>query len=732
MSRASHRVFFALLSIVVAAGCIVTRAQQLPGATPNPQASPATTLASVAPQLLAKDSGRDEFTLTTDEGMWLLNDFPSKQLQKLHGFAPSMEWLEHVQLGAVRFAGGCSGSFVSSHGLLMTNHHCASRCIEQLSTAQRDYVKSGFNAKEPKDELKCPNIEVDELVSINDITNQVNTATLGKSGAEYHAASKSIQTKIEKDCATSTELRCDVVSLYRGGRYHLYKYRRFQDVRLVFAPEFAAAFFGGDPDNFMFPRYDLDVAFLRVYENGTPMATSNYFRWSPAGAMQGDLTFVAGHPWHSSRELTVAQLEVLRDQSLPDRLLQLAEARGLLTEFQRRGKEQKRISNHLLFGVENSFKAIKGRVAALGDPEVFTAKVAEEIALRTRASAKPDLKATALHAWDDIAEAERKFEAIRLPYLMLEQGRGFWSELFDHARRLLRATTELTKPNETRLREYTDAQTPVITGQVGSTAPIYEDLEILTLTHSLTKLREELGADNLLVSRVLGQQGPFELATRLVKGTRLKDPKVRKALLEGGVSAVAASRDPMLELARSIDPEARAVRKDYEDNVEAVVEKSAELIAQARFDVLGTNIYPDATGTLRLSFGRVLGYEEGGKVLAPFTDFRRAFDRATGSEPFLLPKSWLDSKSRLDLSTRLNFCTTNDIIGGNSGSPVLNRDAQIVGIIFDGNIHSLGGDYAYEPKKNRAVAVHSVAIMLALDKIYHAKRIVDELQGGRQ
>ncbi len=728
MNRSKQRASGWVLLGIAAVGCIVTRTNQLHQACPEASAPRAVTVASNARQPLANDPSRDELTLTTDEGMWLLNNFPSRQLQKLHGFAPSQQWLEHVQLAAVRFAGGCSGSFVSSHGLLMTNHHCASHCIQQLSTAQKDYVKSGYNAKDSRDELKCPDMEVNQLISISDVTAQVNSATLGHTGAEYHLASKAVQTKIERDCTTSDEIRCDVVSLYRGGRYDLYKYRRFQDIRLVFAPEFEAAFFGGDPDNFMFPRYDLDVAFLRVYEKGQPVVPYSYFRWSPSGPKEGDLTFVPGHPWRSSRELTVAQLEVLRDRSLPDWLLHLAEARGLLTEFQRRGPEQKRISSNLLFGIENSFKANKGRIDALHDPEVFGAKIAEENSLKARVQAKPELKAIVGNAWQDIAEAEHKFAAIRLPYLMLEQGRGFWSELFDHARRLLRATTELTKPNEMRLREYTDAQRPVFMRQVSSAAPIYDELEILTLTYSLTKLREELGADASIVTRVLGKQSPFGLATQLVKGTRLKDAKFRKALLEGGASAIAKSSDPMLELARTIDDEARAVRKDYEDNVAAIVEKSAELIARARFEVFGTSIYPDATGTLRLSFGEVRGYEEGGKIVVPFTDFRRAFERATDNEPFVLPKSWLDSKSRLDLSTRLNFCTTNDIIGGNSGSPVIDQDAQIVGIIFDGNIHSLGGDYAYEPKKNRAIAVDSAAITQALERTYRAQRIVEELQ----
>jgi hypothetical protein len=716
------------IGTIVAAGalgsCIVAR-------EPRPAACSQTQpIVAASPNQRVEASGAPvplDDALKNDEGMWLLNEFPSQRLERLHGFRPSEAWLKHVQLASVRLAGGCSGSFVSEQGLVLTNHHCASRCIEQLSSTRRDYMKLGFNAQEEKQEAKCPEMEVDQLLSIVDVTERVHKATAGRSGAAFNDALKAEQATIESECSNSAEVRCDVISLYRGGRYHLYEYRRFQDVRLVFAPEFATAFFGGDPDNFMFPRYDLDVAFLRVYDRGKPATTSEYFRWSPEGAALGDLTFVAGHPWRTSREMTVAQLIALRDHSLPERLLHLAEARGVLTEYRRQGVEQRRTASSLLFGVENSLKALRGRVAVLREPDVFAAKVAAERQLRARVDASPPLKALTAGAWENIEQAQGRFETFRNQYRLLEQAQGFWSELFEHARRLLRIADESKKPNTERLREYTDAQRAVYTKQVLSPSVIHDELEILTLTYSLTKLREELGVDNELVAGLLAKEGPAGLARRVVLGTRLKDIRYRKALFEGGKVAVDGSTDPMLALARQVDSTARTLRKKYEETFEAVTAKNSELIAQARFALFGTSLYPDATATLRLSFGQILGYEELGTSIPPFSDFSRAFQRATGIEPFELPKSWLDAKPRLNLSSPLNFCTTNDIIGGNSGSPVIDQAARIVGVVFDGNIYSLGGDYVYEPTRGRAVAVHSAAIVEALDKIYGARRILDEL-----
>jgi hypothetical protein len=697
---------------------------------PPPNAPPPSGAAanSVAPMSDAEAPRSLAPALASDEGMWLLNDFPGRRVRDRYGFAPSQAWLDHVRLSSVR-VGGCSGSFVSSKGLVMTNHHCGQRCLSQVSNVHANYVANGFYAKSPKEELKCPEIEAVQLVDIGDVTERVTAATKNLEGPAFHERQKAELSKIEKECATADDLRCDVVTLYRGGRYHLYRYRRYQDVRLVFAPEFATAFFGGDPDNFMFPRYDLDVTFMRVYEHDKPLEQPQYLEWSPSGAKEGDLTFVAGHPHATNREATVAELEYLRDVALPARSLRLSELRGILTEFQARGAEQKRISSSDLFSVENSLKALKGALGALRDHDVWTMKVAAERELRARVAEDAAMESFR-PAWDAIARAEDRMRIIRTHYQILEQGVGFSSKWFGFARSLARAAEELPKPNEQRLREYGDSQLPALKQTLLSRAPVYEELEAVTLTHALTLLREELGPDDAVVKKVLGKSSPSELAARVLRGTKLRDEKVRKALLDGGKVAVDASKDPMIELARLVDPDARAIRKAYEEDVEAVVKKNAELIAKARFRMYGTSVYPDATGTLRLSFGQVRGWVEGDQPVTPITDFAGAFERATGRDPFALPKTWLDKKSQIDLATPLDFCTTNDIIGGNSGSPVIDKEARIVGLIFDGNIHSLGGDYFYDAQKNRAVAVASAGLLQALDKIYGASRILTEIATG--
>ncbi len=665
-----------------------------------------------------------------DEGMWTYNHFPKDRVQQKYGFSPDDKWLDHLRLSSVRLAGGCSGSFVSSSGLVMTNHHCAHSCIEQLSTAQKDFVKEGFYAKGAADEVKCPEIEINQLVEISDVTDRMRRATQGLSDHKYNEAEKAEMSKIELECAgkEAQSQRCDVVSLYHGGLYNLYKYRRYQDVRLVFAPEFPIAFFGGDPDNFNFPRYDLDVSFLRVYENGRPAQMAHYLSWSPAGVKEGDLTFVSGHPGGTSRQLTIAQLEYLRDVALPERLFLLAEFRGVLTEFQRRSAEAKRISNAELFYVENSYKALRGRLGALLDKTFFASKVAEEAALRAKIAAQPDLARTYGGAWDALAKAQGELKNIRQPLAYVEQGRGFMSDLYQIAWTLVRGAEERPKPLEKRFREFRDSALPAVTQKLFSSAPIYDDLEILTLTFSLTKLRETLGADHPIVKQVLGQQSPEELASELVQGTKLRDVAVRKQLWEGGKAAVDGSKDPLILLAKRIDPLAREVRRRYEDTIEAAIKKNSELVAKAHFAVQGMTSYPDATFTLRLSYGQVKGWLENGQPVKPLTDFAGAFDRATGRPPFDLPASWLAGKPSLKMATPFDFCSTNDIIGGNSGSPVVNQKGQAVGLIFDGNIHSLGGDYGFDPALNRAVAVHSEALIHALDKIYKADRIVKELR----
>ena len=665
-----------------------------------------------------------------DEGMWLLNQFPKDKLGAAYGFTPDDAWLEHVRLSSARLAQGCSASFVSPNGLVMTNHHCAHACIEQLSTAQRDYVKSGFYARAQTDEVKCPALEVNQLVQITDVSARMRQALAGISGEAYAAARKAEIARIEKECAQGDADRCDVVTLYHGGLYHLYRYRRYQDVRLVFAPEFAIAFFGGDPDNFNFPRYDLDVSFLRVYDQGKPLATKDYFRFSKEGPKDGELTFVTGHPGGTSRQLTLSELRYQRDVVLPESLLRLAELRGMLTEFQTRGPEQARTSSDLLFGVENSFKALRGRQGALLESDLVANKAQSEDALKKKLAAKPKdpTQREALAAFAKIDKALAEQRAIHLSLQYEEQGRGFFSPLWGIARTLVRGAAERQVSNEKRLQEFRESALPQLTQQLFSPAPIYSELEIEKLTFSLTKMREALGADNAFVRLVLGNESPRELATRLVTKTTLQNVAVRKALWDGGAAAVAASTDPFIELARRVDSAGRTVRKRYEDTIESVLQQGDEAIARARFAVSGTSEYPDATFTLRISFGTVKGFREGDHFVPPFTTMGGAFQRATGKAPFDLPASWEAARDKVDLNTPLNFATTNDIIGGNSGSPVIDRDATVVGLIFDGNIHSLGGDFGYDGTLNRAVAVDSAALWEALSKIYGAGRIVDELQ----
>ena len=667
-------------------------------------------------------------TSFADEGMWLLNDFPSERVNKAYGFKADQKWLDHARLSSVRLAQGCSGSFVSPSGLVMTNHHCAHECIEQISTSGRDHVAKGFHASTLADEVKCPELEVNQLTKITDVTDKMNRATSGKSGKAYSDAFKSTTAKLEKDCSGGNEsLRCDVVTLFNGGKYHLYQYKRYQDVRLVFAPEFSVAFFGGDPDNFNFPRYDLDLSFVRVYEDNKPLKTEHYFKWSKAGAKENELTFVTGHPGRTSRLQTVAELDTKRNLSLVSSIAYLSELRGLLTEYQKHGAEHKRTSNDKLFYIENSLKAIKGRYQALANPAFFRQKREEQEYLRKQVASNPAMAKEYGNAWNEVEKAQKQFRNIYASYIWLEQNHDFESKLFQIARTLVRAPSELAKPNESRLKEYTDSRMPEVKQSLFSTAPIYDELEIAMLEFHLTKLRENLTADHPVVKKIFEKLSPKELARYLVKDTELKSVSYREKLFNGGVKAIKESTDPMIQFVQAFDADARAIRKTYDDEIESVMKKNSELIAKAKFAAFGTGTYPDATFTLRISYGAVKGYEENGKKISPFTQMDGAFMRHTGYDPFKLPETWIENKSKLDLTTPMNFCTTNDIIGGNSGSPVINSNAEIVGLVFDGNIQSLGGDYGFDAAVNRTVAVHSSGILHALDKIYGAHRLVHEI-----
>jgi Peptidase S46 len=661
------------------------------------------------------------------EGMWTLDNLPIAQLQANYQFTPTKQWVDKVMHASVRLAQGCSGSFVSANGLVLTNHHCSVRCIEALSSKDKNYIHDGFLARSRDAELKCPELELNRLEQITDVTPTIKQATQQLNGEAFKQALNAAKSRVTAACMNRpvSNARCDIVELYQGGAYHLYRYHRFQDVRLVWAPEQAAAFFGGDPDNFNFPRYDLDVTVLRAYENGKPAQLKDYFHFNIDGAAAGELTFVSGHPGSTQRELTVAQLQTLRDVRYPRDVLLYSELRGVLSQYQKLGAEPARIAASDLFSIENTLKARRGALKALQDESLLRTKLQAEKELQQYVTEHPQLSAARL-AWQDIERAEQVQRAISDEYYFIESARGFQSKYFSFARMLLRGAAERAKPDAERLPEYTEAELPNLQLSLFSTAPLYPDHEQLRLSWSLTKLREWLGADHPLVRQVLAKESPDQLAARLIKSTQLGDVSVRKALWNDP-KTVEQSGDPFIQLARAIDQHARALRARFDNEVDAVEERAAQAIAEARFKQLGTSVAPDATFTLRLSYGEVQGWQELARSITPFTDMAGAFVRNTGADPFALPASWLAAQSQLDTHKRLNFVTTNDIIGGNSGSPVLNRRGEIVGLIFDGNANSLGGGFWYDGKTNRAVAVHPAAMFEALKKIYGATALADEL-----
>jgi len=666
-----------------------------------------------------------------DEGMWPFNIIPRAEIKKRYGFDVTDAWLKKVQLASVRFNNGGSGSFVSADGLVLTNHHIAADTLQKISTPEQDYVKEGFYAPTREREAKAPDLELNQLVSIEDVTARVTSAVKpGMSPAEANAARQSAVAAIEKESTEKTGLRSDVITLYQGGQYNLYRYKKYTDVRLVFAPEFAIAFFGGDPDNFNFPRYDLDMALFRVYENDKPVKVENYFKWSKAGAKDGDLVFVPGNPGSTSRLDTMAHLEYLRDYGLPFTIELLTRERENLAKYREQGEEQSRRAQEDFFSIENSLKAYRGEIEGLKDKTLMGRKAKSEETLRHTIAADAKKQAEYGDAWDNIAKGRASLKNYYKELSLLDRGSAFNSELFGIARTLVRMAIESAKPNDQRLPAYTDSRRASLELGLFSPAPIYDDFEKVKLADSLAFMRDELGADNAIVQKVLGGKTPSARASELVEGTKLKDAAARKHLAASGVKGIQESTDPMIVLARSIDDEARKLSKRYETEVQGNERVSYGKIARALFDIEGTKLYPDATFTLRLSYGAVKGYEENGKRVPAFTNFAGLYKRAAehGNKfPFELPMRWAEKKSAINPNTPFNFVTTNDIIGGNSGSPVINRNAELVGLIFDGNIQSLVGDFIYDETQNRAVAVDSRAMIEALRKVYGATEAAIEL-----
>jgi hypothetical protein len=662
-----------------------------------------------------------------DEGMWTFDNPPAKQLEKKYGFTPGQQWLDHVRLSCVRLNDGGSGSFVSSHGLLLTNHHVARGQLQKNSTKEHDYIRDGFYAATPEQEMKSPDLEVNVLVSMENVTERVVTALKGATTAEKEfAARKAVIASIEKESLDKTGFRSDVVTLYQGGEYWLYRYKKYTDVRLVFAPEQQIAFFGGDPDNFTYPRYDLDMALFRVYEDGKPVDSKDYLRWNPKGADADELVFVAGHPGSTQRLDTVAQLESDRDYFYPNILKALKHRIAVVKAYAATGPEPARESGSVIFGLENGLKSLENSYKGLLDPKIMAIKEKEEAQFKSLVTSNPKWKTEYGGAWDAIAGAVHKAE----PRMKAQFFRSLDARLPSIAMTIVQYVAEIKKPDGERLEGFHDSQLESLRFRLFSPAPVYLALDSARMTGALEMALQELGPDDPWVKTVLNGRAPKEVAESLVRGTKLADPAFRKQLVEGGEAAVAASDDPDIVLARKLDPLVREQRKWFEDNVQSEEQRAGEQLGKARFAAYGKTTYPDATFTLRLSYGQVKGFPMNGTIAPPKTTLYGLYDRAASFNydgPFDLPSRYKEGRDKLNLATPYNFVTTNDIVGGNSGSPVINRNAEVVGLIFDGNIESLVGDFVYDVETNRGVAVHTAAMTEALIKLYHAQPLVDEL-----
>jgi hypothetical protein len=669
--------------------------------------------------------------LEAEEGMWTFDNPPLKELAAKYHFTPTQAWLDHLRLASVRLNDGGSGSFVSPNGLLLTNHHVARIQLQKNSTPEHDYLRDGFYAASEDQEMKSPDLEINVLVGMKDVTERVENAAKGIADpAQALKARQAEIAAIEKESKDATGLRSDVISLYNDSEYWLYQYKVYTDVRLVFAPEEQAAFFGGDPDNFTYPRYDLDMALYRVYENGKPLHTENYLHWNSRGAAPGDLVFVSGNPGSTSRQETMSELLFERDVAEPDLLEYVKTLIDAEQNFGKEGPDQAQKVESSIFFYQNDFKAIEGEHEALLDKEVIEKKKAEEEDLRARVAANPEWEKEYGGAWDTIA---RVIEPER-PDFEKRFFRRTDSQLFEIALEIVQYVAEVKKPDGERLPRYHEAGLSSLRFQVLSPAPIYPDVEKLDMTTVLKLAVEKLGAQDAFIQAITQGSEIDKTADALVDGTKLADPAVRKALLDDGEAAVAASTDPMIEAARRVDPIVRADYLHHRDHVSSVLQPAEEKIGKARFAVYGKSVYPDATFTLRLSYGTVEGYPYNGTEAPPFTTFYGLYDRAasfSNKHPWDLTPKEAAALNKLDLATPMDFVCSDDIIGGNSGSPVVDRNGDLVGLIFDGNIESLAGDFVYDGTKNRAVAVHAAAMIEALRKIYGANALADEIEGKK-
>ncbi|MCW5961719.1 MAG: S46 family peptidase [Pyrinomonadaceae bacterium] len=669
--------------------------------------------------------------IRADEGMWTYDNPPLKQWKERYNFEPSQEWLDHIRLASVKVE-GASGSFVSPDGLIITNHHVASGQLAKLSTKENDLIKNGFYARTQAEELKTPDMEVNMLVSYENVTERVQNAVKpGATDAEASRQRRAEISKIEKESTEKTGLKSDVISFYNGGEYWLYRNKKYTDVRVVFAPEEQIAFFGGDYDNFVYPRYCLDVTFLRVYENGKPVKVDHYLKWSESGPKDGEFVIASGYPGSTARLLTVAQLAYQRDVGNPLQKQVWTSRQKALEEYAKRGAEQDRQSNGTIRSLTNALKRLTGQQDGLMNPRMFAKKVQEEQELKEGLAKKPDLAKEYAPAWKQISDAYAKLPAMskRMSFSTLTPSR-----LGSIASSLVRYSDEITKPGAERYPEFADTRLEAFKANLLSPAPIYPEMEEAALTAWLEEGVKMLGRNDPFITAALGEADVSEVVKRAVNETKLKDPAARKALLDGGAETIKNSTDPMISLARRVEPVIRELRKWNEEKIQNVESRAGEKIAKARFAVYGRTIPPDANSNLRLTYGNVKGYEEDTTLVPYKTTFFGLYDRAESFNdefPFNVPPRYREMRDKLDLSTPFNFAYSADTIGGMSGSPVINRNGEFTGINFDSNNQKLSNRYWYieEEEGSRAVAVHSAGILEALRKLYGAGTLAKELTG---
>lgn len=717
-----------LSNLVHGTGLTGGRAAQMHRSTLGDQARWPLQAARVWRAAAVAAAGAWAFGAQAAEGMWTLDNLPRAALKAQHRFEPDAAWLSHVQRAAVR-VGGCSASIVSGQGLVMTNHHCVTRCLAELSTPQRPVKAGGYLALAREQELSCAGLEVLQLQAERDVTAEVQSATKNLSGEAFQKAEDAVRARLALECqmGQASTRRCEVTVLYRGGQYVLQQYERYSDVRLVWVPEDAIAAFGGDPDNFNFPRWCLDVALLRLWRDGKPVTTPVHFRVEPRGPQAGELLFVPGHPGQTQRSLTVAQLERLRERLATQSIPAASESRGLMHLLSQRPEPTRTWALQAMSGIENGLKVQQGQLQALFSPALWALKTADEQALRTHVRSKVALREEVGDPWADIGRAQGARRELEQAFSLIAEGAAFAAPHFQYARTLVRGPIERAKPDGQRLREFSESALPVVERRLKASVPMDLAFERERLEWSLTRLRSVLGPDDPVVKQVLGTRSPAQLASELIQRSRLQDASERARLWDGGEAAVRASDDPFIALVRATEPRARALRERFEAEVLAVERQAAQRLAAAQFDRDGRTRYPDATGTLRLSFGTLKGWQEGAVAVPTHTDVAGLRTRHTGAAPFAMPSSWQGAGASVSADTPFNFVTDHDIIGGNSGSPMINRDLRWVGLVFDGNRHSLGGSFFYDGTLNRAVSVHPAVILRSLQNVYGGQALAEEL-----